>query len=331
MKRTISILLFVMVICILCLCGCGSTTLSESDLLERIPEEIKTIYIDDILRLLDVTNMEVEKRKTNDEIDEVHCTITMSDGTYETTANYILTYVFYDKGGWILDYWDLIDAHTNVIATPNKEMMETEINRYYFDQIEFDSQVFYDDTQTCDTVYTVSYLCANYSYDGKVLLQSNFVSDIYGGIWQHELVYYPENFRLDINGNWAGTPEDLNCVALTAFEIDIQSTDMLEGLVYFSATEYITNDKKDYSVNKIENSPAYITGKNKGDRYAEPTFCFDVYFEKSNFSISIEPNNITVDGSSGYGGTIKGYLFKGYHITVGENSFGWPEYHRVVD
>lgn len=333
MKRTISILLLAIVICVFYLCGCGSTMLSESDLLAGIPEEIKTIYIDDIPRLLDVTNMEIEKRKTNDETDEVHCTLTLSDGTYETTASYILTYVFYDEGGWILDYWDVLDFHTNVIAAPERESMDAEIKHYYFDQIIFVNQYFSRDTQTCDTVYTVTYQCDNYAYDGNVFLRSNFTPNTYGGSWEHELIY-AENFKLNIDGNWAGTPEDINGTRMrsTAFEIDIQSTDMFlsEGSVYFSATEYITsNSSKEYSVYEREDSSAYISPTNNDDKYAALTFSFMVYVGKSDYSVYVKPYEFTVY-ASGHGGTISGSLHRGYHISVSENSFGWPQYHRVA-
>lgn len=333
MKKTISILLFVIAICLFSLCGCGSATLSESDLLARIPEEIKTIYIDDFPRLLDVTNMEIEKRKTNDELDEVHCTLTLSDGTYETTAQYTLTYVFYDEGGWILDYWDLLDSHTNVIAAPGRESMDAEINRYYFDKIAFDTQSFSGDTQTCETMYTVTYQCTNYTYDGYVLLKSNFATNIYGGSWQHELIY-ANNFILNVTGNWAGTPEDINGTRMksTAFEIDIQSTDiwLTEGLIYFSATEYITsNSTKEYSIYEREHSTEHITATNNGDKYAELTFCFVLSVGKSDYNVYIKPYDLTVY-ASGHGGTISGSLHNGYHITVSENSFGWPQYHRIA-
>lgn len=346
MKKKTIMTLIVLLLCFVCLVGCGTTTLSETDIINSLPDEIKTIYVDETPYTLDVTSMEVEKRKIEEDIDEIHCTITTQNDHYRHTISTVLTYVYYDEGGWILEYYDTIDSSIEAIDGPSQEDVDAELSRYYFDHFDFLEQSYNTDAQTASSIYSVNFTSSNFSYDGNVTLESYFCPDWYGGDWEHVLSY-DRDFVWNVDGHWAGDPDDINGSRWnqTALELEIYSVNQSGGIIDFCATEYRSTSDKDYFVRETGNTRTAIVMDYTGTdyltalsykispdeetleklKYQAPTLSFTFDVGDSNYAARITPHSIYVD-AVGYGGNVTGYVYRGLYIGIDFNDFGWPQF-----
>lgn len=334
MKKEIIIILNILLLFIVCLTGCGNVKLSEEDMVESLPDAIKTIYVNDATYILDVESLEVEKRKTDEDVDTVYCTIVLNNDNYRSTKKYALYYSYYDKGGWILDDWNIMDSYTEITNGISQELTDAEISLYYFDDYQFVEQVNNVEKNVSYTTYQVNYLSDNYSYNGIIKLESSFVSSWEGGNWIHSLSY-DNSFEWNVQGIWAGDSEDITGTRMsgTAIEIDIQTVNQDEGYVEFLATEYRTNTRKGYYVDETGNIKAHIEPVLKKEtdelRYQVPIFTFEFIVKESEYRVRIKPNEIIVS-AGGYGGTVSGNIYKGYAINVWKNDYGWPQLDKVL-
>jgi len=140
--------LFILLFC----CSCGPSHLSEKQILVSLPSEMTTIQVDGETRKLPIKSFEVEKRQTNEKDDTVYCIITAEDDLYQTTWHYCLYYNFYDKGGWILDNYE---QYQSMDTQPISVLPIEEVQKYvaqYFTESDY-SRYYFDDTESLSSVY----------------------------------------------------------------------------------------------------------------------------------------------------------------------------------
>ncbi len=78
---------------------------SETWLVENIPIELLTYEYDSILYTSTVESMEIERRNTEDGVDDVYCIIVLKDDMMKRTAYIEMISRKYSQGGWILESW----------------------------------------------------------------------------------------------------------------------------------------------------------------------------------------------------------------------------------
>lgn len=202
---------------LLWLTACGSSVPSKKQMAEDLSEDVRTIYIYDNYEetplVLDVTDITIEKRQTNEKDDTVYCTVTMENENYRYIADYILFYNYYDEGGWILD-----NCCTDPEGTAGMEIIplnglpektaNAEMDCYYFDSCSLTDQSFdaYEDgsAEICGSSFTydVSYTNTYGSYNGTVSLNYYFYSEGTYGYWTYDALTYNDSFQWDVTGTW---------------------------------------------------------------------------------------------------------------------------------
>lgn len=130
-KRILTILSCLMCgfFCLL-LTSCSGTK-SESDIKTDIPDEYKTITVDGVVHYLEIDDFTIDRRRVEkgEGFETVYCTAELSDETYETTFQYVMEYLYYDKGGWILDaIW--IENQSDVQVSLVNEFPDTVAEKY---------------------------------------------------------------------------------------------------------------------------------------------------------------------------------------------------------
>lgn len=337
MKRNTLILLSILILLSFYLCGCQARILSEDEIISGLPDDIKTVYINYEPRVLDVQSMDIERRRSDDAFDEVYCTLVMEDDGYKSTASVMLTYAYYDQGGWILDDWEVVSSELKPVASLSQAEVDHELSLYYFDNVEFQTQTFDSDSQITYTSYIASYTGANYSYNGSITLVSAFYADHLSGYWVHEL-QYDNAFEWDIAGTWAAGDDDIrdstslyNGSDAFCLYIDMDAITP-QNEITFSATAFKTSS----SIFSSERWHAYdivnyctnmyvLSDRNMDNYYDEPIWRIDFYIDNRDYSVKITPNTIQLLEHDNNIGTLQ----KGYIIAVSENSYGWPIYTRI--
>lgn len=341
MKKKSVWIIVSMMVCLFCLSGCKPSALSEDEIADSFPENYRYLYIDGEAYLLDVKSIEIEKRKTDEDIDTVYCTIVMEDDNYRTTADYVLYYSYYDKGGWILDGCDTSDYYTEALCGLSQEKTDMEMSRYYFNSYNFVKEEFDKDTQTSYTYYDAIFTSDNYSYQGGVVLKSYF----YGYSWETSLSY-ENDFDWNVSGIWAADPLDLSGTRFkkTAFEIEIYSVDQAAGTVELSATEYyddsvdrvddIVTDNVvvDYTGMDYLSTAGYRVSPDEEAKermkYEAPSLSFKFSVGGSDCAVRIKPYEATV-GIAG-SGEVSGCLNKGYSIYSWIDEYDFTQFEKVV-
>ena len=104
-KKIIPLIVVFCVFTILVMSGCQSIPAppDEEAISEYLPSILTDPYVNDAPLNLPLSNVEIEKRQTNEKDDHVYFHYEMSDGDYILTGGYYFYYVYYDEGGWILE------------------------------------------------------------------------------------------------------------------------------------------------------------------------------------------------------------------------------------
>ncbi len=104
MKRLALVLLL---LAVLVLPGCTKKTPkppNEEQIQKELSVRLPNLQVDDsVFELSHISNIEIEKRQTNEKDDLVYFFFTASYGQYSLTGGYAYYYVYYDEGGWILE------------------------------------------------------------------------------------------------------------------------------------------------------------------------------------------------------------------------------------
>lgn len=257
MKKKIVFLSALFCVTVWMLAGCGKASPNENSIKQDLPEDFRTICIsyDDIEEniLLDVDDVEIAKRKTNQSDDVIYCTITMSNENYRCTRDAVLFYSCYNNGEWLLDSWELDGENQSIVPLSGvpKEKAETELSRYYFDSFELieeeplksgalgsapggeDEGTYWETTYT----YDVSFDSSRFFYDGEIFMYYHFTSiDGCSGQWI-STVGYLDCLQLDLMGDWMSDLENADW-ADGSFEMEIEDIDPANSMISLSAREY---------------------------------------------------------------------------------------------
>lgn len=119
------VLLCTTLILLLMAFGCQDKAVNEKQIIENLPKDFVTMTIenpftDEISDMqLTIDSLEIEKRQTNEKDDTIYCIVKLSNEYFEFTKYIRCYYVYYDKGGWILENWDYYQDETcKLIANP---------------------------------------------------------------------------------------------------------------------------------------------------------------------------------------------------------------------
>lgn len=132
-KRNIFLILFI-INCIV-LVGCGNNKQSEQAICDDLPEELinsfSVCYVFDgsedsfegEMPVFEVSSAEITKRKTEDNEDEVYCSLIMENDYYKYMVDCVLYYSYYDEDGWILDGWEIQKSSAEALAFPSEDLI----------------------------------------------------------------------------------------------------------------------------------------------------------------------------------------------------------------
>lgn len=102
---------------------------TETQIAKELPDGITTIVIEnpfdytnaDVYKM-NIEEVSIEKRQTNEKSDVVYCTVELSSEYYHFTKYVKLDYNYYDQGGWILDAWEYYNNTSyQILANPFSE------------------------------------------------------------------------------------------------------------------------------------------------------------------------------------------------------------------
>lgn len=257
---------------VLCLSGCGSSNVSEKQIEEDLAAEVDVTligidygsYFEE--RDLEVKDVVINKRQTNEKDDTVYCTVTMEDDWYQCSAEYVLIYNYYDQGGWILDDYYAEDQMITPLQGVPEECAESELNNYFFDTYELLDSSFDEAAWSAELTYHLTYNRKHVSVDDEATLYYYFSSEGNEGQWYPELYYDETNFQWDVLGDWiadrgTGTLanfsiEDVNLGSGEATINVTQSTDgfYTEGDITTECDMYFGDPLADWQ-NGTEESP----------------------------------------------------------------------------
>lgn len=187
--------------------GCSGNIKSEKEMLQDMTDEMKTIFITQDGGTqniqLEPQSLKITKEDKNKETkdDTIYATIELKNDTYSFKGDYILYYHKYEKGGWILENYDLQDGKITALNVPSQQISSNEMSKYYFNSIKFKDSKFNEDQQEADFSYNVKYKGKNCSYDGIVVQKYQFESSKSEGTWDYDLDYQ-DQFNWDIAHKW---------------------------------------------------------------------------------------------------------------------------------
>lgn len=329
MKRNSLKIILIMLLSIFCITGCGKATLKENEMIETLPNELKLAFVDDIPYTLDVKEFEITKKKTSEDYDVVYCTVLAKNDTYQVTRNVVLYYTFYDKGGWILDDYQIESARTEAISGFPQKFADLEMDNYYFDTYTYKGAEFDETNQITKTTYDVSFAGSNISYDGEVTLVSKFINDGYSGFWETEIEYSENGLKVLIDGLWAFGSDDSDGLGdgygAFAAEIEFRDVNMDKLEANVNATGYYQSGlkRKEKKVEVIEQKSVLLTWEPQGYEAPKVKMNFSSGSFEYNLTVSAEKIKIKLKSPEGWR---QGELYNGYTIRVVENDFGYDEY-----
>lgn len=86
------------------------------------------LYLNNQTEYLNVTELELLRRKTDADYDEAHVSVVLENEYYTTYAEMILYYEFYDIGGWVLEYYEM---QNHVSSAKKSVVCEADVINYY--------------------------------------------------------------------------------------------------------------------------------------------------------------------------------------------------------
>lgn len=127
MKRRIFCLL-VYLLLFMVLAGCGNSVKNEKELIEDVGEEITVLFLDNERIQLHVENLEIERRKTEKDLDQVYCKIEMSNANLSVISYQVMTYSKFNGNEWYLVSTTPYEKEKIEIVEPSLVMYDNVIN-----------------------------------------------------------------------------------------------------------------------------------------------------------------------------------------------------------
>jgi hypothetical protein len=221
---------------VLVLVGCSNNVPSDDKILSNMNEsEIVNVKIGNELKKLKVTSIDVKKDNKEDKSYTVYCTAKQADEKYECTADYVLYYNLYDKGGWILDKFDIENKKLNsLIAVPEEALKETLSEQGYSDVELVSIDKYNKNTKVYNSRYKARTSYPYITQINNISMQSEFGDSS----WVTAPLSNDESQEWSsMYGNWLGTPNE---ESKTYINIDIKSIDTEKGIINYSYDFYVS-------------------------------------------------------------------------------------------
>lgn len=211
---------------------------SEKEIMEDIGEDITVLFLGNERIQLYVEDLEIEKRKTKDDLDQVYCKIEMANDNIAVTSYQLMTYSKYNGNKWIFEVATPYEAEKIEILEPTSVMYDNVVNRIEYGNslLEgFDSMV--DDYNvtcsgnTAEYEFEVSKTIGVLSTSGTIYATSEIRGDRAEGYYMSTSVDDSNlTTKWNVEGTWSGhetnygtgwyeltitvnslTPEAINC------------------------------------------------------------------------------------------------------------------------
>lgn len=275
-KKAFGIFVFLMGM-VFFLTACGKPAPDEAQIKEDLPKEARVIYIDSGYGseeiVLDVTEINILKRQTNDKDDTVYCTIVMANDDYRYSANWVLTYNYYDQGGWILDDWyteeetnpaEIIPL-TGVPETTADSMMSNSYAEYSLNERCWGEDSEYGDKTTM-FIYNVKSEALYCTMNGSVYLSYDFSNDGNYGEWYSTMQEADCSYDWNIDGIWKGNINSYHTyettLELSALDLENGTIDVNGSASYFSGLTMETYTDESNGTETVACSASYETPGN---------------------------------------------------------------------
>jgi len=218
------------------LVGCKKSALSEKELINILPEDIVSYMLENELYQSEVTNLEIERRQTNNKSDTVDAIISLEDDYTERTIYATLHLEYYDTGGWQIDSWSPYSDEicTPKIAPDENKILQKAKNAGVTNMEKTDEYLdLSSGTYTC--TYSVSEEHAYITFKGDLYISAYFAHervDTDRGMMTHcSWEYEREDGTLipewNVLGNWSGNEGPKNDVGLydSRFDVTLKGLD----------------------------------------------------------------------------------------------------------
>lgn len=199
-KRKIAIaaisLVLVLAVVALALLLFRGDAVTEDRIREDLPREVTTLQIGDEQIPMTLDGLTIDRRQTQDGVDDVYCILELSSEEYALTRYEQLTYIE-TKDGWVLDGYAPYDPDELRILEPSAQCRDWAIERIQADDGS------YADLDSCITDYEARTDSRKVSYVFHIQ-KSQGVMDLVGQI---TIDCVPEQLE-DQRWNWSGSPDD---------------------------------------------------------------------------------------------------------------------------
>ena len=187
--------------------------MNESEIIAILPESITSIYIDDELVPLRVDSLKIDKRKTQDGMDDVYCVIELSSDSLAVTKYQQLTFVKYNGSEWIMDWCAPYATEEVRVLKATDELYNWAIGRIENSDESYaniESYITnYDVTVVSDReityVFDISKTIGLMSITGQITFESTLDGDEYEG---YSWYGWPDDSAVqiswDVDGTWNG-------------------------------------------------------------------------------------------------------------------------------
>lgn len=102
---------------------------SEKEIMEDIGEDITVLFLGNERIQLYVEDLEIEKRKTKDDLDQVYCKIELANDNIAVTSYQLMTYSKYNGNEWIFEVATPYEAEKIEILEPTSVMYDNVVSR----------------------------------------------------------------------------------------------------------------------------------------------------------------------------------------------------------
>lgn len=187
--------------------------LNESEIIAVLPESITSIYIDDELVPLRVDSLKIDKRKTQDGMDDVYCVIELSSDSLAVTKYQQLTFAKYNGNEWIMDWYAPYATEEVRVLKATDELYDWAIGRIEYSDDRYaniESYITnYDVTVVSDReityVFDISKTIGLMSITGQITFEGTLDGDEYEG---YSWYGWPDDSAVqiswDVDGTWNG-------------------------------------------------------------------------------------------------------------------------------
>lgn len=160
---------------------------------DLIAEEANCFYLNNQPTYLNIDSIEILRRKTDPDYDEVHVAMVFADDYYVVNVEYILCYAYYDIGGWCLDDYVMSEYQSKAIANPASDSDFIEFMQNYFSSCTITDRTQSTDptgayTETFHFTATLDYAYLSVSFSGWYAMQ------FYDDCWHDTVDFWINNY-----------------------------------------------------------------------------------------------------------------------------------------